>query len=141
MPHRLKNACPLIVVLLAASTGCFTPSTSANFRGVSTPVLLGPRDHVGPSATPLSFTKVKDFETESRHELLQYSSGNYSYVETRETHENIMSTAAHKATDNDPGTDIRLSMVKARSYVVLCGIRTKEYVLIEGDVGTVGGGK
>ena len=145
MPTRWKQACPLVFTLLAATMGCLTTSTSATFAGLPTPVMLGQRDRVGPSTTPLAFTKVKEFEAESTWEMRQGSSSNgvmrSSYVATSESGPGALSYAAHQAAGDDASVDIRLTMVKARSYAVLGGARSKSLVAIEGDVCSVGGGK
>jgi hypothetical protein len=144
MTHRWKETAPLLLALLAA-TGCVRATTIATFVGTKTPVLLGPRDRVGPSATPLAFTKVKDFEAEAYWVFKQGSSvsGNIrtTWSSEEQTTAAALPHAAFQATGDDPTLDIRLTMVKPRSYVVMCGMKSKSLIALEGDVGTVGGGK
>jgi hypothetical protein len=142
---RSKPRSTLLVTLLVACTGCLEATTVASFAGTRTPVMLGVRDRVGASSTPLPFTKTKEFETESHWEQRQGSSSNgvtrTDYIATEETGPGKLSYDAKEAAGTDPSVDIRLTMVKARSYAAWGGLRSKSFVVIEGDVGTVGGGK
>jgi hypothetical protein len=142
---RSQERSALLVTLFVACTGCLEATTVATFAGTRTPVMLGVRDRVGNSSTPLPFTKTKEFETESQWEQRQYSSSDgvtrTDYIATDETGPGKLAYDAKEAAGNDPAVDIRLTMVKARSYAVWGGLRSKSFVVIEGDVGTVGGGK
>jgi hypothetical protein len=142
---RSQPRSPLLVTLLVACTGCLEATTVATFAGTRTPVLLGTRDRVGASSTPLPFSKTKEFETESHWEMRQGSSSDgvmrTDWIATEETGPGKLSYDAQQAAGGDPAVDIRLTMVKARSYAVWGGLRTKSLVVIEADVGTVGGGK
>jgi len=145
MPHRWKYRRSLLLALFVACTGCLEATTVATFAGTRTPVLLGARDRVGASSTPLPFTKTKEFETESNWEMRQYSSTDgvmrTDWIATEETGPGKLSYDAKQAAGGDPAVDIRLTMVKARSYAAWGGLRTKSLIAIEGDVGTVGSGK
>jgi len=141
-------ASPQATLALAAAllglTGCFgrlTPA-GATVAGFKQPVLLGPVDRIG-MTEPLATTRFGEYEAVSKAAFSRSTStsGNYQYTVERETLDETepYTHAITAVQGRGPGSDIRLTMLKARSFGYIAGISNK--VVLEGDAVAVGEGK
>jgi hypothetical protein len=134
--YLMQTRIACLALLGAAASGCLGLSSVASFRGTPAPILLGPRDRVFATATPLASAKVGEFSTEAM----------WSFGQTREytreisMREGALASAAYQATRSDPALDIVLTMVKPAAYGMFLGAKIKSYVTVEGDVVSRKGG-
>jgi hypothetical protein len=130
MNHHAKRTSYLPLVLLVATAGCSSVGSVATFPGIKTPVLLGPKDRIGGATASQPATKVRGFETEAFWTLSQSNESS----STEWTTKLALPHAAREAAGGDDGVDIHLTDVMPAAYVVLCGVKSKNYVTVEGDV-------
>ena len=135
----------LHLALCLAASGCAHGVMNATFLSTETPVLLGPKDRVGATGAPLPVTQVREFESEASYAFTQGERdvGYQRFTVLTETQSSPYRLAqdAQSATNGDPSTDIRLTVVKPVAYGGFGGVVMKEYVVIEGHVVKVGGAK
>jgi hypothetical protein len=131
---NVKTTSVLSMLALAAGIGCAAQSARSSFKGIYTPVLLGPRDRISPpGAAPLASTKVKPFSITAFHTF-----SDTTYVQTtRETGALRMQAAAFEAAGQDNSLDIRLDELSAYSKGNLFGHAVRVHV--EGNLCRVGG--
>lgn len=120
--------------------GCFgklTPA-SASVAGYKQPVLLGPVDRMGMTeARPVA--KFGTYDAVSKAAYQESSSGGYRYeIHTRDETQPY-THAVRALAGRGEQAELRLSMVKARSFGYLFGLSNK--VVLEADAVTVGGAK
>ncbi len=132
--QMLRIAC--LACLGAAASGCLGLSSVASFRGTPAPILLGPRDRVFATATPLASNKVGEFSTEAMYSFGQTQ----EYTREITMREGALAAAAYQATRSDPALDIVLTMVKPAAYGMFLGAKIKSYVTVEGNVVSRKGG-
>jgi hypothetical protein len=118
--------------------GCSSTGALSSFRGMQTPVMLGPQHRVNVSQPAPKGTKVDDWWAETvRHE----SSQDLGDVRVTTINSSISSYMAERASsyiqDNHKGSadlDLHVTTIQGVAYVTSFGGAAKEYVRVDTDV-------
>lgn len=135
-----------IACLLAGLSGCATQKTTATFKDVKMPILLGPVDRIG-GGESLQTIGEEHFSG-SAHEFISTKTSESTYsrittTKTGSTGRDYLSLKLALEYDSRPNWDIRLTHLRPRTYSgsFLFGANESVTVNVLGDVVAVKGGK